>query len=59
MGLTWVFSPAIAHFFHIPGAVFVLRGFALALPFDAAAQIPVGRMTRSRASHDGLSLTRC
>ena len=47
MGLTWVFSPAIAHFFHIPGAVFVLRGFALALPFDAAAQIPVGRMTRS------------
>ncbi len=47
MGITWVFSPAIAHFFHIPDAVFVLRGFALALPFDAAAQIPIGRLTRS------------
>ena len=47
MGITWVFSPAIAQFFHIPSAVFVLRGFALALPFDAAAQIPIGRMTRS------------
>ncbi len=47
MGITWVFSPAIAQFFHIPGATFVLRGFALGLPFDAAAQIPIGRMTRS------------
>ena len=44
MGITWVFSPAIARFFHIPDAAFVLRGFALALPFDAAAQIPIGRI---------------
>ena len=47
MGITWAFSPLIAQFFHSPGAVFVLRGFALGLPFDAAAQMPIGRMTRS------------
>ena len=47
MGITWALSPAIAQFFHIPDAVFVLRGFAVALPFDAAAQIPIARITRS------------
>jgi PST family polysaccharide transporter len=47
MSIVWVFSPAIAQFFHIPSATFVLRGFALGLPLDAAAQIPIGRMTRS------------
>lgn len=47
MGITWALSPAIAQFFHIPNAVFVLRGFAVALPFDAAAQIPIARITRS------------
>ena len=47
MGITWLVSPALAQFFHIPDAAFVLRGFALALPFDAAAQIPIGRLTRS------------
>jgi len=46
-GATWALAPLIAQFFHSPDATFVLRGFALGLPFDAAAQVPIGRMTRS------------
>jgi O-antigen/teichoic acid export membrane protein len=45
--LTWALSPAIAHFFHSPGATLVLKGFALGLPFDAAAQVPIALMTRA------------
>jgi O-antigen/teichoic acid export membrane protein len=45
--VTWAMAPLIAHFFHSPGATFVLRGFALGIPFDAAAQVPIGRLTRS------------
>ncbi len=47
MGATWALAPAIASFFHSPAATFVLRGFAVCLPFDAAAQVPIGRLTRS------------
>lgn len=47
LGATWALAPLIAHFFHSPEAVFVLRGFALGIPFDAAAQVPIGRLTRS------------
>jgi O-antigen/teichoic acid export membrane protein len=47
MAGTWVLAPMIASFFHIAHATFVLRGFALGLPFDAAAEVPVGRLTRS------------
>ena len=47
LAATWVLAPFIAHFFHSPHATFVLRGFALGIPFDAAAQVPVGRLTRS------------
>ena len=47
MALTWVFAPVIASFFHSPQAVFVIRGFAVCLPFDAAAQVPIGRLTRA------------
>jgi O-antigen/teichoic acid export membrane protein/SAM-dependent methyltransferase len=47
MGATWAVAPQIASFFHSPAATFVLRGFALAIPFDAAAQVPIGRLTRS------------
>jgi O-antigen/teichoic acid export membrane protein len=46
-GATWLLAPLIAHFFHSPGATFVLRGFAICIPFDAAAQVPIGRLTRS------------
>jgi O-antigen/teichoic acid export membrane protein len=46
MGTTWALAPLIAHFFHSPDATFVLRGFALGIPFDAAAQVPIGRLTR-------------
>jgi O-antigen/teichoic acid export membrane protein/O-antigen ligase len=46
VGVTWALAPLIAHFFHSPGATFVLRGFALGIPFDVAAQVPVGRLTR-------------
>ena len=46
-GVTWALAPSIAHFFHSPGATFVLRGFALGIPFDAAAQVPIGRLTRA------------
>ncbi len=58
-GVTWALAPLIAHFFHSPGASFVLRGFALGIPFDAAAQVPMGRLTRAlsfsrRAITDGL-----
>jgi PST family polysaccharide transporter len=49
MGLTWALAPTIAHFFHSPDSTFVLRGFALGIPFDAAAVVPVGLMTRSLA----------
>ena len=45
-GLTWLAAPLIAHFFHSPAATFVLRGFAVGIPFDAAAQVPIGRLTR-------------
>ncbi len=43
----WFAAPWIASFFHSPRSVFVLRGFALAIPFDAAALVPVALMTRS------------
>ncbi len=46
MGATWLVAPLIAHFFHSPAATFVLRGFAVGIPFDAAAQVPIGRLTR-------------
>ena len=46
-GITWLLAPQLARFFHSPQAVFVLRGFALGIPFDAAAQVPIGRLTRS------------
>jgi O-antigen/teichoic acid export membrane protein len=46
-GVTWVIAPLAAHFFHSPDATFVLRGFALGIAFDAAAQVPIGRLTRS------------
>jgi O-antigen/teichoic acid export membrane protein/SAM-dependent methyltransferase len=46
-GATWIVAPEIASFFHSPAATFVLRGFALGIPFDAAAQVPIGRLTRS------------
>jgi O-antigen/teichoic acid export membrane protein len=47
MALTWVFAPVIASFFHSPDSVFVIRGFAVCLPFDASAQVPIGRLTRA------------
>jgi O-antigen/teichoic acid export membrane protein len=47
MGIMWALAPLVAHFFHSPHAAFVLRGFALGIVFDAAAQVPVGRLTRS------------
>jgi len=47
MAITWALSPAIAHFFHSPGATPVLKGFALGIPFDAAAQVPIALMTRN------------
>ena len=47
MALTWVFAPVIASFFHSPHATFVIRGFAVCLPFDASAQVPIGRLVRS------------
>ena len=47
MALTWVFAPVIASFFHSPDAAFVIRGFAVCLPFDASAQVPIGRLTRA------------
>lgn len=46
-GATWVLAPVIAAFFHSPAATFVLRGFAIGIPLDAAAQVPIGRLTRS------------
>ena len=46
MGVTWVLAPVIASFFHSPAATFVIRGFAVCLPFDAAASVPIGRLTR-------------
>jgi len=45
--VTWALAPLIAHFFHSPGATFVLRGFTLGIPFDAAATVPIGRLTRA------------
>jgi len=47
MGVAWGLAPVIASFFHSPSATFVLRGFAVCLPLDAAAQVPVARLTRS------------
>lgn len=47
MAMTWALAPVIASFFHSPHAVFVLRGFAVCLPFDASAQVPIGRLARS------------
>jgi O-antigen/teichoic acid export membrane protein len=47
LAATWALAPVIAHFFHSPHATFVLRGFSLGIPFDAAAQVPIGRLTRS------------
>jgi PST family polysaccharide transporter len=47
MAVTWAFAPVIASFFHSPDAAFVIRGFAVSLPFDASAQVPIGRLTRA------------
>jgi O-antigen/teichoic acid export membrane protein len=47
MAAMWGLAPLIAVFFHSPQSTFVLRGFAVSLPFDAAAQVPIGRLTRS------------
>jgi O-antigen/teichoic acid export membrane protein len=47
MAVMWGLAPLIAVFFHSPQSTFVLRGFAVSLPFDAAAQVPIGRLTRS------------
>lgn len=47
LAATWALAPLIAQFFHSPQATFVIRGFALGIPFDAAAQVPIGRLTRS------------
>ncbi len=46
MGATWALAPLIASFFHTPEATFVVRGFAVGIPFDAAAAVPIGRLTR-------------
>lgn len=46
LAATWVLAPVIAHFFHSAQATFVLRGFALGIPFDAVSEVPVGRLTR-------------
>jgi len=43
---TWALAPLIAEFFHSTQAIFVLRGFALSIPFDAIAAVPTGRLTR-------------
>jgi O-antigen/teichoic acid export membrane protein len=47
MGATWALAPVIASFFHTSDATFVVRGFAVCLPLDAAAAVPIGRLTRS------------
>ena len=47
MGVAWVLAPVIASFFHTSAATFVVRGFAVCLPLDAAAAVPIGRLTRS------------
>jgi O-antigen/teichoic acid export membrane protein len=47
MGATWALAPVIASFFHTSNATFVVRGFAVCLPLDAAAAVPIGRLTRS------------
>jgi O-antigen/teichoic acid export membrane protein len=47
MAITWAFAPLIASFFHSPQATFVIRGFAVCLPFDASALVPIGRLTRA------------
>lgn len=47
MVVTWALAPGIASFFHSPNATFVLRGFAVCLPFDSSAEVPVGRLARS------------
>ena len=47
MVLTWAVAPVIASFFHSPEAAFVIRGFAVCLPLDASAQVPIGRLTRA------------
>ena len=39
-------APAMAGFFHSPNAVGVLRGFAIAIACYAAADIPLGLITR-------------
>lgn len=43
----WLAAPTIAGFFHAPDAVFVLRGFALGIAFEAAAEVPIAMLTRS------------
>jgi O-antigen/teichoic acid export membrane protein len=47
MGITWILAPVIASFFHTSEATFVIRGFAVCLPLDAAAAVPIGLLTRS------------
>ena len=47
MGATWALAPVIASFFHSPNATFVIRGFAVCLPFDTGANVPIARLTRS------------
>ncbi len=46
MAAMWELAPFIAAFFHISQATFVLRGFAVGLPFESIAQVPIGRLTR-------------
>lgn len=42
----WLFAPALAAFFHQPGATWLLRGFDIAIVFDAVASVPVAMLTR-------------
>jgi O-antigen/teichoic acid export membrane protein len=43
----WVAAPWLARFFHSPESSFVVRGFALAITFDAASTVPVALLTRA------------
>lgn len=42
----WLSAPALAAFFHQPGATWLLRGFDSAIVFDAVAAVPVAMLTR-------------
>ncbi len=43
----WVTAGALGDFFHSPAAAFVIRGFAIALPFSAASLVPLSLLSRS------------